>query len=151
MSLLSDILSILAILLTLGQLIYLIIEHFIKKRTINPTIEINIENPPPYKDVTDTTLILIKNVGTSIAYEPKLEIYLSFLDYNIKKKLNGMISIEQTIEEKIRLPESPFDTFSTNMIFDVTVKTSKRAKERLKFSKSIKTISKKDFLSIKKS
>lgn len=137
MSVLSNILSIVAIILTLGQLIYLIIEHFLKKWAINPTIEINIENPPPYKDVQEDTLILIKNIGTSIAYKPKLKIWISYALYDIIIELGGMISIEETIEKKIWLPENRYKSATGHMVFTVSVKTSKRGKERLEFEKRI--------------
>ncbi len=137
MSIVSDILSIIAIFLTIGQLIYLFLEHFLKKRTINPTIEISVENVPPYQNPKDETLILLKNIGTSIAYEPYLEIRSTYFDYSIKYKLDQMISIGETIEKKVRLPEDRFDIFERTLYFTVLVKTRARGKDRLKYKKDV--------------
>jgi len=116
-SITSLILSVSAILISI---IHLILEYISKRRTEIPTIDISVDNLPPYKNNESKTKIRIQNTGTSIGYNPRLEVEYSFTNSKTVIPLeDNLISINEIIERYERLLDPPSGVHSIKFIVDV--------------------------------
>ncbi len=113
----SIVLSIIALVISI---IHLAIEYLSKLRTEIPTIKISANDLPPYKNNEVKTLIKIQNIGTSMAKNPELSIDYSYTEGETYVPLeDAFLTLNETIEKRVRLVEPPSGTHEVKFIVEV--------------------------------
>ena len=111
-----------------------VLRYITISRSKNPNIEILIENLQAYKEETQNLKIKIGNIGTIIAYSPRLFIESSFFDGRLNIKLDkDLIGINEYINKNIKIPF----TFSDNnkIILIILIKSGLFIKKNYEFRK----------------
>lgn len=92
--------------ISIFNLFILILNHLLRKRTTYPTINVSIYSLPPYNEIEDETLIVIRNIGTSIAYNISAEIRLSsskdIIPLDIEK--HYFLAMNESVKKYLKLP-----------------------------------------------
>lgn len=114
-------LSITAIVFSFVGLIYTILNHILLKRKSFPSIQVNAYRLPPYSNKNEDTLIIIKNVGTSIAYKISATVNLSYtekkINFDIMKRY--FLAINESLKNYLKLPEpSNTDRFYIEIVVE---------------------------------
>lgn len=106
-----DIISIsfLALTLSIIGLIVQILNHILTTRKTFPTIEIKAYRFPPYENENEDSLVVIKNIGTSIAYKITAIIKFSYTEkkVNIDFGKGYFLAINESYKNFIKFPEPP--------------------------------------------
>lgn len=104
-----DIISIsfLALTLSIIGLIVQILNHILTTRKTFPTIEIKAYRLPPYENKNEDSLIVIKNIGTSIAYKVTAIIKFSYTEKQVKIDFEKgyFLAINESYKNFIKFPE----------------------------------------------
>ncbi len=131
--LLALFLSIIAIFLTI---IHFIVDYFSRKRTQAPTIEISVDNLPPYKNSNAKTEIIVKNVGSSIAYDPHLVVEYSYAGSQTLINIDdNSINLNEKIEKFERLIDPPIGQHEIKFV--VHIKMSSWSNSYSSFTKTV--------------
>ncbi len=102
-------------------LIYTILNHILIKRKSFPSIEVNAYRLPPYSKKNEDTLIIIKNVGTSIAYKISATVNLSYTEKKINFDIikSYFLAINESLKKYLKLPEpSNTDRFYIEIVVE---------------------------------
>ncbi|TKJ24013.1 MAG: hypothetical protein CEE43_02275 [Promethearchaeota archaeon Loki_b32] len=102
------------------SILHFLLNYISKKRTQIPTINISLNELPPYKDRNTKTLISIQNTGSSIAYKPKLYITYSYAEGVVHIPIDdAVINPNEIIERREKLVEPPSGTHEIKFIVGV--------------------------------
>ncbi len=132
-AIISLVFSIIALVISI---IHLAIEYLSKLRTEVPTIKISANNLPPYKNNEAKTHIIIQNIGTSMAINPELSIDYSYAEGETYIPLEDeFLTLNETIEKRVRLVEPPSGTHEVKFIVEVG-----KIGGRISFTKTIEIV-----------
>jgi len=116
--------------------LHFVLDYFSKKRTQAPTINISVNELPPYIDRNAKTHITIQNTGTSVAYYPEFYIVYSYAEGETNIPLDeDYLNVNEITEIRERLVEPPSGTHE--IAFIVEVATTKFWSTRYTFSKTV--------------
>ena len=98
-----------ALLISVVNLIMLISQYLLRKKTVFPTMVAKIYNLPPYDDDDDDTLLVIRNIGTSIAYKISAEIEFSYSKEKIPVDYGKdyILAISETVNKYLKFSPPP--------------------------------------------
>ena len=102
----TELISWSVLLISLFNLFILILNHLLRKRTTFPTIDVNVYSLPPYNEDEDETLIVIRNIGTSVAYNISTEITLSYSNEIIPLDIEKhyFLAMNESLKKYLKLP-----------------------------------------------
>lgn len=116
--------------------IHFLLDYLSKKRTQAPTINISVNELPPYRDRNAKTHITIQNTGTSIAYYPEFYIIYSYTEGETNIPLDeDSLNVNEIKEIYERLVEPPSGTHEIKFIMEFAAKRSWGT--RYTFSKTV--------------
>ena len=101
------VISLFALTFSFVALIIQILNHLLTKRKTFPTIEVKVYRLPPYKSENEDSFILIKNIGTSIAYNIVANIRFSYTEKVVKLDFEEgyFLSMNESSKNRKKLPE----------------------------------------------
>lgn len=95
-----------AFMISIVNLIMIISQYLLRKRTVFPTMEAKLYNLPPYKEDDDETFLVLRNIGTSIAYKISAEIEFSYSEKKLSVELGKdyILAMSESVKEYLKFP-----------------------------------------------